>query len=365
MKIKLNRDPKQLELIKLAGSKNREVSSQAMEILAGFIGPILQQVIYKAGTSDVIYSKLTFDQDTLPTIPLDFYIDKKVDFVRTWSSSIPGGLPTNFISGLTELKVSTYGIDSAVSFLKRYARLGQLDHVARALKWMAQELLVKTEINAWTPVLAALANASTNNLAHVIASTTAGVLQLDDFSRLITRSKKINAAGIDGGTPNGYYKGVTDMFLSPEAMEQIRGWVYQPLNTRVGASIATANGTAAVGIAAPDSMREEIYRQAGSAEVFGIQLHEVYELSPEGPYGVIFDAYFSGSFVAGTNNLVVGVDLSREALIETVEVDGNGGEVRVYNDDQFTIRSEKIGFAAEKNLGNVVLDDRALTGLTY
>jgi len=367
MKIKLNRDPKQLELLKLAGSKNKEVSAQAMEILAGFISPIIQQVIEKAGLSDAVYTKLSFNQDDQPTIPLDFYIDKKVDYVRVWSQSIAGGLPSNFISGLQELKVSTYTIDSAVSFLKRYARLGQLDHIARALKFMAQEILVKTETNSWTPILAALATASTNNLSHVIDAGTVGTLTLEDFSKLITRAKKINAASIDGGTPVASgVRGVTDLFLGLTGMEAIRSWTYNPLNTKAGVTGTGGTPTgSSVGIPAPEAFRSQVYANAGLAEVWGLKLHEVYELESDAAYSVIFDSFFQGSYTVGTNSVIVGVDMSREALIKPIEVDENGFEVGVYADDQWTLRSEKLGMVAKRNEGAVILDDRALTGLKF
>lgn len=366
MKIKLNRDPKQLELLKAAGSENGQTSAAAMEILASFITPIVQQVIYKASLTDAIYSKLQFDQDQSPSIPLEFYIDKRTDFVRVWSQTLPGGLPSNFVSGLQELKVQTYDLDSAVHFLKKYARLGQLDHVARALKWMAQELLVKVETNAWTPILAAVAAASTNGLSHVTSAANTGSLTLEDISKLITRAKLINAATIDGGTPIASgYRGITDLFVGVSAMEQFRSWTYNPLNTKVGASITTANGTAAVGIPAPEKFREEIYSNAGLADVWGLKLHEVYELETNGAYSVIFDNYFSGSYTVGTNNLVVGIDMSRDALVKPVEVDSDGSEVSVQVDDQWTTRSQKLGFFSRKNEGAVILDDRALTSCVW
>lgn len=367
MKIKLDRNPQQVELLKLAGSRNSEVSKKATELLAALISPIIQQVIYKASLSDAIFSPFRYDQDTLPSIPLDFYIDKKTDYVRTWSQSIAGGLPSNFISGLQELKISTYPIDSAVSFLKRYARLGQLDHVARALQWMAQEILVKTETNSFSPVMAAVASANTNGLDHVISAATTGVLTLEDFSKLITRAKLINAATIDGGTPVASgYRGVTDLFLSVTAFEAIRAWTYNPLNTKAGPQGASGTATATnVGIAAPDAFREQIYSNAGLGEVWGLKLHEVYELESTGAYSVIFDNFYSGSYTPGTNSFILGVDMSRDALIKPIEVDDMGREVGVFADDQFVRRSEKIGWYAHREEGAVVLDDRALSGIIW
>ncbi len=361
MKIKLEHNEKQLELIKLAGSKNRATSEAAMEILAGFVSPIIQTVIDKAAISNSIYTTLEYNQDDAPSIPLDLYIDKQVDYVRVWSQSIAGGLPTNHIQGLQELKFTTYEIDSAVSMLKQFARVAGLENLSRALNRMAQEILVKRETNSFVPVLASLAQASTNNLSHVIAATTSGFFQLDDLNRLWTRARKINAATIDGGTPvAGGAKGLTDLFVAPEVLENIRGFVYNPLNTRSG---NTNGSNYATSVALPDSMREKIYQNAGAAELFGVAIHEVLELSPEGPYNVIFDNYYNGSFTAGTSKLALGVDLTRESCLKPVEVDETGGQVSTMPDDQFTARSQKIGFYSVVHEGAIVVDDRALTGI--
>jgi len=360
MKIKLEKNDKQVELIKAAGSKNRATSEAAMEILASLVSPIIQTVIETSAQSGAIYTDLPYSADAQPSIPLDLYIDKNVDYVRVWSQSIAGGLPTNQIMGLQELKFTTYEIDSAVSMLKQFARVSGLENLARALNRVAQEMLVKTEINAFTPVLAALAQAETNGLSHVIASTAAARFQLDDLNRLLTRARKINAATINGGTPAGTNKGLTDIFVSPEVLEDIRSMAYNPVNTRSGA--VTTSGASSIALS--DKMRDAIYNSAGAAELFGINIHELLELSPEGAYCTIFDSYFGGTFTGGAAKLVLGVDMSREACIKPIEVDDNGGSVVTQPDDQFVQRAQKIGFWSTQKLGNIILDDRALLGLT-
>ena len=84
------------------------------------------------------------------------------------------------------MKIATYRLDSAVSFLKRYARRGRLDVVSKAVERMSQEILVKQERNAWAVILKALAEATTNSSAHVISSDTADVFSVNDLSDLMT-----------------------------------------------------------------------------------------------------------------------------------------------------------------------------------
>ena len=77
-----------------------------------------------------------------------------------------GGLPTSTdVAAIQELKIGTYRLDSAVSFMKRYARRARLDVVSKGIERMAQEVLVKQERNAWAVVLRALAEASSKGVA--------------------------------------------------------------------------------------------------------------------------------------------------------------------------------------------------------
>ena len=45
MKLKFKNTPEQVELIKAMGSKRPEVSREASEAFAAFIGPVIQQVL--------------------------------------------------------------------------------------------------------------------------------------------------------------------------------------------------------------------------------------------------------------------------------------------------------------------------------
>lgn len=358
MNIKLEKNEKSVELVKMAGSRSKAESAAAMEVLAAFVSPIIQTVIDKAGVSNSIFKSWGYDQDTNPSIPLDIWIDKKVDHVRIWSQTIAGGLPTNYIQGQTELKFSPYDLDTAISMDKKFARVNGLENVARALKRMAQELLVKQEINRFSPLLAALALANTNNLAHVFAAATTGVLQMDDFNSLLLRGRLINAAW-DGGTPDaGSSKGITDVYLSATMMAQVRSFVYQPMNTRT-----VPAGGANTAMPLPDNIREEIYRNAGTSEIFGIGLHEILELESTGAYSIIFDGYYSGTFTPGTHSLVLGIDATRDGLLAPYENSDNGGNVVTLPDDQFVARSNKVGWYSHATQAVAIADDRQIIGL--
>jgi hypothetical protein len=373
MKIQFEKNPEQIELIKALASENKTVAMQAQEAFAAFISDVVLQVLLQASTAGLVYRDIEFDEDDQPSIPLDLYYGQTEGTISVWSQTVGGGLPSSFVQGMSEMKVNTYRLDSAISMEKRYVRRARLDVVAAGLERMANELLVKQERNAWAVVLKALAEAQTQGKDHVIRTGTDGVFQLDDMNKLWTLIRRINAA-YTGGTPsNLQFRGLTDIFVSPEVKEQIRGFAYQPMNTRTGSVGTTQSNTA---IALPDGIREEIYRGAGTQEIFGVQIHELLELGFSRKYNDLFGAFSnktfyaadgssrSGSFTSATDDLIVGIDSTRNAFLRPVAIQSESrGQVKVLPDDQFLARSQKVGFYSYVEEGRVVTDARAVVGL--
>lgn len=357
MKIKLKNTPEQVELVKAMGSRDVAVAREATEAFAAFIGPVVSKVLMQAGTASAIYSDAPYDEDDNPSLPLDLYYNQNQDYVTTWSQTVAGGLPSSTVEGFSELKVSTYRLDSAVSFLKRYARRGRLDVVSKAVERMSNEVLVKQERNAWAVVLKALAEARSNNADHIVPAATAGTLQLKDLSDLMTLVKRINTSYAGGTTTDAY--GLTDLFVSPEIMGQVRELAFNPIGTNTAGSQEFET--------APNSVREEIFRNAGASELFGITLHQLVELGLTGKYNTLFGTFAAAagvSFTPASEEILVGVDLSKESFIRPVARQAeSGGTFTVLPDDQFVTRSEKTGFYGFLEEGRVCIDGRAIAGI--
>jgi hypothetical protein len=358
MKLQLKNTPEQVELIKAMGSKDLTVAREAQEAFAAFIGPVIQEVLNQAGTASSVYTDAPYDEDDAPSFPLDLYYDERNtdNHITVTSQSMAGGLPSNQVLGLQELKISTYSLDSAVSFLKKYARRARLDVASKAIERMAQEVLVKQERNAWAVVLKALANGSTSGNSHKLAKTSTTSFTLDHLNQLMTRMKRINES-FAGGTPAAAYSnGLTDLYLSPEVMEDIRAFAYNA----VGGS---TNGAATTDL--PDGVREEIYRSAGASSIYGVSLNELNELGLGKKYNVLFAEFDGGAYDGTTDDLIIGIDNSKGAFIRPVaQQSETGGTFSAQPDDQFTQRSEKIGFYGKVEEGRVCIDARAVVGLT-
>jgi len=383
MKITLKQTPEQVELVKAMASKNRDVAYEAQTALAEFIGPVLAEVVNTAPTVSNMFTSLQFNSDESPSIPLDLYHDiTDEDYIQVWSQSVPGGLPTNQVApSQSELKFTTYTLDSALSFDKRYASRSRLDVVSKTFTRMAQEVLLKQEKTSATMIMTALANASTNSEQHVIRSAQAGRFLLSDLNKLFTKAKRINTAW-NGGTPaDRRGRGITDIMVSPEIVEEIRGLAYNPVNTKGGDGAAAGN---AGGIAGTDSMRDAVFNSAGIPEFYGVSIQEYNEMGAGQKWNTVFDTAAGASTYAehytangagrafgddGAGNavaeqIIVGVDLSRESMIRAVATDSDSGEeFSLVADDQFATRQSKIGYYGSLEEGRMIIDDRVLLGL--
>lgn len=386
--INIKRTPEQVALVKKMGSRNKAEAAAAQEAFAGFIGDIILAVVEQAPVISNLYTTKSFAEGTAPSLPLDVFFDiRSAGYLQVWTQSIAGGLPTNFVHGLDELMVSTYDLISAVSFGKKWAREARLDVVAAVMERMAQEILVKQEYNGASIMLKALADArnQTTGLPQIIRSNTARQVTLDDFNRWNTLAARARPSWV-GGTPIGN-NFLTDIVGSPEFIEQIRSISYQPVNTRVptaGAGAATYLAGAA--IAAPDAIRDEVWKNAGISSFFNTNITNVFEMgiNRAGTATVnpnyndlfaswigqtTFQGYAQGSnaaFGQTTEEVVVGLNLAnRNTLVRLVKENESGGRVETAPDDSFPIREDKLGFYSKVTEGRVMLDQRSITALVW
>lgn len=379
MKITIKRTDDQLALVKAMGSNNRDEAYEAQAAVADLMGPVINEVIDNAESIGNLFSTMEFGADDNPSIPLDLFYDiTDEDFITVYSQQVAGGLPySQVFPAHNELKFSTYTLDSAFAFDKKYVRKARLDVVSKTFTRMAQEILLKQEKTAFNVLAAALVrgdtkigNAGTAAFGnHIIGSTTEDQFTLNDFNRLITRCKRISAS-FSGGTPVGGAKvGVTDIMVSPEMIQELRAMAYEPINTRQAPS-----GTSS--IAGTDEFRNQLYAAAGLPSFYGINIIEILELGVGQRFNKIFDAIVtansatiigggnSGTFSQASDEILIGVDRSRDALVRPTVLDEDSpSSFSILVDDQFSVRQNKVGYYGKLEEGRVCLDDRSLVGI--
>ena len=359
MNITLKRTEEQVELVKAMASRNRDVAYEAQQALAEFIGPVLAEVVDNAPTLSNLFSPFQFSADDNPSIPLDLYYDvTDEDYIKVYSTNAPGGLPSSHVTPThSELKLATYRLESAVDFDKRYASRSRLDVVSKSLTRMAQEILIQQENASASLLFGTLSD----NLAKLnLTAGTAGQFKLDDFNRMLTKMKRNNPSW-SGGTPEKT-RGMSDLLVSPEIIQSLSEMSYNPINTL---PLSTGAGENAGTIAAPDAMRSALFSQAGLPEFYGISIMEVYELGSGQKYTKVAHKLGLCDIKGGTHDdIVVGIDRSRESMIRAVAIDAeSGSSLTVGADDQYVGRSKKIGFYAELEEGRTVINDGALLSM--
>ena len=353
MKLKLKNTPEQVELIKAMGSKNPEISRPAVEAFAAFIGPVVRRVLEQANTAAYIYTDVEYDEDDNPSYPLDLFYDQngKDPYTTVWSQHMAGGLPASQIAGNAELKISTYKLDSAISFLKKYARKSRLAVVSKGSERRANEILGKEDRNAAAVARKGLAEAKgkwgTGSAGDNVINASSGAFDLATLNTMMTKMKRINASYANGTPAAAYSKGITDLFTSAEAVEDIRAISYNPFST----------SAEQVG----DGVKDEMYRSAGFGNLFGINIVDLYEFGNGQKYNTLYTAM--GGTLSSNQEIIVGIDRSVEAFVRPVARNSEtGGTFTALPDDQYSMRQDKIGFYGGVEEGRVLLDARAIVG---
>lgn len=380
MKITLEKNSEQIELLKAMASRDKTVAAEAQQIFAAYMGPVLSAAAEQAPILGNLYETVQYDSNEAPSLRTDLFYDiTDEEYVQIFSATAAGGLGTNeVVPVVSEMFVRTYELNTALSFDRRMlAKSPNLDIVGRTMTKALQSILFQIENKSVGPIMSALAGASTNGKQHVFRTAVAGRLLPDDFNALITLSKRIYTSYM-GGTPVGARGRTTDLFLSPEKMGLLRELAYQPINTKT----APQSGAVKDGLAAPDSVREALWNAADIPTFYGQALHEFNEFGLNQRFNTVFDVAAgstnysqadgstgSAAFDGTATELILGVDRSRSAnsLIRLAEVDAEVGSEFVFEaDNQFdtaSSRTKKIGYFGGMSEGRLILDTRVLTGL--
>jgi len=383
MRIKFRKTPDQVELIKATVQKNEIEARKAQWAFADLMQPVLQGVLQQADTTGGFFTPFEFNEDDDPSFPLDPFRNLGDDYISLWSQEVAGGLPRNHVHLPTdEVKFATWRVDSAMSWDRKFNRKARLEIIAGFLTRLFQEILLKTDKNAWTTLMTALANAShpINGTAtnHVFRATTKGTFDLDELNHWFTLVRRLNQSW-SGGTPVGNQGfGLTDIFTSPEFVQEIRSLSYNPVNTK-GANNVT--GTAASGVVTlSESERQRLFSKAGVPDFMGVNLNILNEFG-QGTYAynLLFNAaaastsYLNRAGAGGavfdhtTEEIIFGVNNAAEPWAwRPIEQDGETSQdLRLLPDDQYTTRGEVVGSYGYRQVGHLITDTRPITGFIW
>lgn len=358
--LKNTEEAKQVKDIVVAmASKNRDEAWRAREVFAALVGPVIPQVVDQLATSKALYKDISYNFGTMPRIPVDMFQDNDEGLYDIWSIATDGGLATNEVFGGDEYAVRTYKLASAVSFAKEFAAAGQVDVIAKILNRMAQEILVKQEYQAWSVVCRALGSATGHLIQSVAkaASATRNIVP-EDFNQLLLTSELLRSSWAGGTPASRVGQGVTDIFLSPQSMAKIRAMAYNPVNNLLTTEVVTL----------PEAYRAQLFNSSGTSEFMGKKITVLRELGVGKPYTQLLDQYYSGTptLDSSTEEVILGVDLSVDAFIRVIAQDSDTGSTFTLSpDDQFVVRSGKLGYYGSMEEGRICGDNKAVVGLIW
>lgn len=376
MKIKLKEKPEQVALIKAMGSSDEETSQKAMKVFANLVGPLAKKVLDETNIIDSLYDTISVGEFEPRTIPLDdFYNVDKPDYVRVTFSSQPGDLAYSQLTGADDIPFTTFTVTSAIAMYRKYLKAGRVQHAENGIRKMLNEVRFKMKRQGIQPILDSVANTQTNGKYHVASSHQANKFTLADFNRLETLAARIITSAL-GGTPNNSgARGITDMIMSPEMVEQIRAIAYEPMNTRAAVGVADKDST---GIPAPESVRESVYSAAGIPSIYGTNIIQMIEMGVDQDFNTIFGGFAGGNtytdaagtgtrtFTPGSDEFILGINRSVDVngLIKVEISDSESGSTfNALPDNQFVAREGKVGFYGQMEAGYLSVEPRNIFAL--
>ncbi len=319
-----------IELIKRSGSVDKNEALVAQHELAVALETPLRKGVLVGDVLDGIFEKINMEPGTAAEFPLDLLAPGTENEHVAYTNPGHGRIPERAVEG-DYVMVPTYSVASSIDYLLRYAREARWDVVGRAMQVLEAGFVKKMNDDGWHTLLAAGVD---RNILVYDADAAQG-----QFTKRIVSLMKTVMRRNGGGNSGSLNRGrLTDIYLSPEALEDIRNW----------------------GIDQVDEVtRREIY-QAGDdgaaiTRVFGVNLHDMDEIGEGQEYQRFFTDQLLGGLASSDSELIVGLDLSaNDSFIMPIKQD-----IQIFEDDALH-RHQRAGFYGWAEIGFAVLDNRRI-----
>jgi hypothetical protein len=319
-----------IELIQRSGSVDKNEALAAQRELAVALETPLRKGVLVGDVLNGIFEKIQMAPGSAAEFPLDLLAPGTENQHVAYTNPGHGRIPERAVEG-DYVMVPTYTVASSIDYLLRYAREARWDVVGRAMQVLEAGFVKKMNDDGWHTLLAAGVD---RNVMVYDADAAVGQFTKRVISLMKTVMRR-NAGGNSGSLNRGK---LTDMYLSPEALEDIRNWGLDQVD---------------------EVTRREIYQAGddGSAitRIFGVNLHDMDELGADQEYQNFYVDQLAGTFTGSDVELVVGLDQSSsDSFIMPVKQD-----IQIFEDDSLH-RQQRAGFYGWAEIGFAVLDNRRI-----
>lgn len=319
--------PEFLDLLRRSGSSDKTVALAAQREVAKALETPLRQGVLFGDIVTGIYEAMPLEPGASPEFPLDLLAPGTETEHVAYTNPGNGRIPERHVEG-DYVMINTYGITSSIDFLLKYAREANWNVVARAMQVLESSFTKKMNDDGWHTLLAACVD---RNILVFDADAAAGQFT----KRLVSLMKTVMRRNGGGNSVTAPGR-LTDLYLSPEAIEDIRNWGVDQLD---------------------DVSRREIYVAADNGpaitRIFNVNLVDIFELGDGQEYQSYFVGDLGGSLQASDVELVVGLDRSgNDSFVMPVK-----STVEVWEDETLH-RHQRQGYYGWAELGFAVLDNR-------
>ena len=289
----------------------------------------LREGVLVGNILDGIFEAIPMEPGTTTEFPLDLLAPGEEDEFVAYTNPGHGRIPERAVEG-DYVMVPTYSITSSIDYLLRYAREARWDVVGRAVQVLEASFVKKINDDGWHTLLSAGVD---RNILVYDADAAAGQFT----KRVVSLMKTVMRRNGGGNSASINRSRLTDLYLSPEGIEDVRNWGVDQID---------------------EVTRREIYNAADGSSVltrvFGVNLHDIDELGESQEYQSFFSNELSGSLGPSSDvELIVGLDQSsNDSFIMPVK-EG----VQIFEDDTMH-RHQRAGMYGWAEMGFAVLDNR-------
>ncbi len=317
-----------INLLRQSGDADASIALAAQREFAAALQTPLRKGVLVGNILGSIFETVKMEPGASPEFPLDLISPGLEGEHVAYTNPGHGRIPERAVEG-DYVMIPTYSIASSVDYLLRFARDARWDVVSRAMQVMEAGFTKKMNDDGWHTILAAGVD---RNILVYDADATAGLFT----KRLVSLMQVVMRRNSGGNSASVGRGSLTDLYVSPEALEDIRNWGVNEVD---------------------EVTRREIYtsKENGPAirRVFGVNLHDLDELGEGQEYQEFFLNDLSGSLASTDVELVVGLDQStNDSFVMPVRED-----LRVFEDPALH-RQQRAGFYGWAELGFGVLDNR-------
>ena len=314
-----------IALLKNSGDSDIQVAQAAQREFAKALELPLRKGVLVGNVLGDIFETINVEPGATTEFPLDLIAPGLEGEHVAYTNPGHGRIPERSVEG-DYVMIPTYSITSSIDYLLRYAREARWDIVARAMQVLEAGFVKKMNDDGWHTLLAAGVD---RNILVYDADATAGQFSKRLVSLMQTvmrRNSGGNAASVGRGR-------LTDLYVSPEALEDVRNWGLDQVD---------------------EVTRREIYTAgAPITRIFGVNLHDMDELGEGQEYQDFFTSELSGAVQGSDTELVVGLDQSsNDSFVMPVKA-----QLEIFEDPTLH-RQQRAGYYGFAEIGFGVLDNR-------